>query len=615
LIHACIRAISWAKVESIKSLRIADLASGTGTLLKAALQTVVDNHVRASGEQGKMPDLHSLHRALVEEGLYGFDVVPFAIHLAASALAIHEPDVFFKKMRLYTLPIKGRGRRPKLGSLDYLGTSIIQYQADLFGAHSGPDRMSVTGESGEEVQVPMLDLCVMNPPFTRSVGGNLLFGNLPDAERTKLQTELKRIVARNNIRANITAGLGAPFAALGDKFVKEGGQIALVLPRALLSGVAWGETRELIGANYHVRYIIVSHESGSWNFSENTSLSECMFVAKKLVKGEQAGDTKIINLWIKPKSSVEALGYAEAIKRTTGVRLDGIGVSELKMGDRKIGEVVLSAPEQIRKGIWSEGQAFAQTELNRAVFYLNKGKVYIPGRGIVGEFPCVELGSMGEIGPDRRDIHDGFDITSSFTPYAAFWGHATEDVNTMGQQKNRYLSPLAKASHGRPLRNADLLWSRSGNYLFAERIRLNNARVLSIFLDEPVLSNTWWPFQYKDNKDDAARLLVMWFNSTFGILSLIASRVETEGAWVEIKKPTLKSIRVPDPKTLSSELKRNMLKIFAELAIIPIMRITDIIEDDARKQLDETIMKCLCINANPDILRKLLSQEPLIKSS
>ena len=32
----------------------------------------------------------------------------------------------------------------------------------------------------------------MNPPFTRSVGGNLLFGSLPPTERRKLQNELSR---------------------------------------------------------------------------------------------------------------------------------------------------------------------------------------------------------------------------------------------------------------------------------------------------------------------------------------------------------------------------------------------------------------------------------------
>jgi hypothetical protein len=35
---------------------------------------------------------------------------------------------------------------------------------------------------------------VMNPPFVRSVGGNLLFGNLPELDRGVMQDKLKRLV-------------------------------------------------------------------------------------------------------------------------------------------------------------------------------------------------------------------------------------------------------------------------------------------------------------------------------------------------------------------------------------------------------------------------------------
>ena len=71
----------------------------------------------------------------------------------------------------------------------------------------------------------------MNPPFVRSVGGNLLFGSLPDDERAKLQAELKRLVKL--IGANATAGLGSVFVALADRYLEVGGRIAFVLPAAL----------------------------------------------------------------------------------------------------------------------------------------------------------------------------------------------------------------------------------------------------------------------------------------------------------------------------------------------------------------------------------------------
>jgi type I restriction-modification system DNA methylase subunit len=42
--------IDWSKLDQIAKLRIADLACGTGTLLKASLQTIVENHVRACAD-------------------------------------------------------------------------------------------------------------------------------------------------------------------------------------------------------------------------------------------------------------------------------------------------------------------------------------------------------------------------------------------------------------------------------------------------------------------------------------------------------------------------------------------------------------------------------------
>jgi len=39
----------------------------------------------------------------------------------------------------------------------------------------------------------------MNPPFTRSVGGNLLFGSLPKDERARLQKYLSQILKEKNL--------------------------------------------------------------------------------------------------------------------------------------------------------------------------------------------------------------------------------------------------------------------------------------------------------------------------------------------------------------------------------------------------------------------------------
>jgi hypothetical protein len=137
----------------------------------------------------------------------------------------------------------------------------------------------------------------MNPPFTRTCGDNLLFGSLPETERTRMQKAFQEWCKQHGVEASITAGLGAPFLAAADRCLKPDGRLAFVLPKTLLSGPAWQKSRELLRRNYTLEYLIVSHDPTRWHFSENTDLSETLFVARKASDG---GGTLCLNLWRNP---------------------------------------------------------------------------------------------------------------------------------------------------------------------------------------------------------------------------------------------------------------------------------------------------------------------------
>jgi hypothetical protein len=603
--------IDWGDLEQIAKLRIADLACGTGTLLKASLQTIVENHVRARAEKGRLPDLKGVQKVLVEKVLWGLDVVPFAIHLAGSALALHEPDVEFGAMNLFTLPIGGP--KDKLGSLDLLAGRSVAVQADLFGPASAPARLTGGGEIHETIRVPQLNLCVMNPPFTRSVGGNLLFGHAEAKERARMQAALKKLVATRGVPANITAGLGAVFVAAGHQMLGASGKMSLVLPRALLSGVAWKETRKLLGNSYHVGHIIVSQQPGSWNFSENTDLSECLIAADWTGPEGTQKPTKVVNLWTKPQSSVEALTVAALIRSAAGACLDAAsGTEELRTPAMKYGEIVQVPAKDMRRGNWNEGAAFAQTELSRAAHHLWQGTVFRPGAGAVGSVRLTMLKRIADLGPDRRDIHDGFKPTDQETEYPAIWGHDTTSVQHIAQRPNKHLMALARAKKGRNLRDAHLLWTRSGRLLIAERLRLTTARLLAIRVSEKVLSNTWWPVAVDARVD---KILALWFNSSLGIMSLIASRVDTEGAWVELKKPILQEMPVIDPRELSANAKKKLTDAYDELCKMELQPLPSIAEDEVRGKIDKAVAGALGIRDDLSMLRKLLGQEPVISMS
>jgi hypothetical protein len=234
----------------------------------AVADAITDNYIRSAVEKRKPLTFDELQRALVNDVIYGFDVLHAALHLTASTLALRVPDVAINVTHLFRLPFAED--QDELGSLEFFNSSLIG-GSRLFAAEAS----HVTGKgtaTTKDATVPNLDLCIMNPPFTSSRQPNLLFGSVPDKERSKLQKRLKKLVKTHRLPVSITAGLAAVFTVLGDSYIKEGGRLALVLQRTALSGIAWRRTRELLSQKYDLEYVIVSHEPDHWNFSDTTEL-------------------------------------------------------------------------------------------------------------------------------------------------------------------------------------------------------------------------------------------------------------------------------------------------------------------------------------------------------
>jgi len=600
---------AWSDLGALKKLRIADLACGTGTLLMAAAEAVVDNHIRARAREAYPPSVDELHDLLVSEILYGFDVLESAIHLTASTLALRNPEIPINVTHLGKRDLGGP--ELALGSLEFL-------ESPETGPLFAQPKWIVGKQRGQRpVQLlPELDLCVMNPPFTRSVGGNLLFGQFPAEERKRLQRKLQNLVRRLNLPASITAGLGSVFIALADRYLKDEGRLALVIPRALLSGVAWGKTRQLLEEKYHLEWLIVSHEPEHWNFSENTNLSEVLVIARKREHANSDKEERVncVNLWRHPRNAVEALSVARALLKGDfpDVQKDP-GTLEIAPNGEKLGEGLSVLWSWLRGRLWSFPCAFAQADLVRALFHLLEGRLYLPGEGLFpkrGRIPLCALQDLGGLGFDRRDIHDGFTLARSRTSYPAFWGHDAEAVLSMAQSPNRYLNPRARAARDRPLRHASALWQKAGQVLIAERLRLNTRRLAAVFVEQRVLSNVWWPLATKVAEEEQ-KALVLWLNSTPGLLILLGHREETEGAFVGFKKPVLKQMPVLDVQNISKCALKKLTQAFDQLADASLLPFPEMYHDATRAAIDTAVADALDL---PDfgILRKLLAREPII---
>lgn len=600
----------WADKSSLSDLRIADLACGTGTLLMAAADAAVDNHVRACVAARKTPAVDDLHALLVEKVLFGYDVVPSALHLSASTLSLKAPEKPINATNLYTMPLGGPNHA--LGTLDLLEKNTTP--ATLF---STAEELCFNGPVKRHATIPSLDLCVMNPPFTRSVGGNLLFGNLPEEERSFMQKRLQRIVQEHDVKASITAGLGSVFAALGHERLKSKGTLALVLPRALLSGVAWKPTRDLIAAHYTLEYVVASHDPGRWNFSENTSLSEVLVVARKDGKAPRDQRTVFVNLWKQPRTAIEALDIARQVVEEPVPPLErGEEVLDLVMGGSKYGEAYSVPWSAIKRTFWSWPCAFADVSLNRVTYsLLNDRRHCLSIDGSRTSLPLVALGDIASLGFDCRDIHDGFAIAQTRTQYAALWGHDSQKRTTIEQEPNAYLRPLGKAKERRPLRDAAHLWTKAGRLLFAERLRFNTMRTPAVRATERVLSNTWWPATMHDSRraEELEKTLVLWLNSSVGLLILLAHRIETEGAWTKFKKPMLEQMPVLDARALAKGARRRLVRCYDAVKNAALKPIPMLDHDEVRAEIDKAFEDALGL---PDLspLRTALAHEPIFRS-
>ncbi len=67
--------VDWSDPDTVTSLRVADLACGTGALLTAAYRRIAARHEDAGGDPAE------LHKKVMEEVLIGCDIMPTAVHL------------------------------------------------------------------------------------------------------------------------------------------------------------------------------------------------------------------------------------------------------------------------------------------------------------------------------------------------------------------------------------------------------------------------------------------------------------------------------------------------------------------------------------------------------
>ena len=287
----------WANPEAIAQLRIADFACGTGALLSAVYEQIAARHERAGGDSA------GLHQAMMEEVLYGCDVMPSAAHITSATLSGAQPTVGYGKSRIYTMPY---GRQPdgsvKIGSLEGLAGDSQLVMINT----SDPARR--TGSAGEEtaanlmVDIPddYFDLVIMNPPFTRATNHEGAHADVTNpafaafdasrADQTAMGNRINDLGRGSCYHGN--AGIASAFAALGHRKLKPGGVLALVLPLSAAAGLSWQGFRKMLSDDYtDLEVLSIAANGRDMSFSSDTGMAECLVVARKSPTDHHVGAT------------------------------------------------------------------------------------------------------------------------------------------------------------------------------------------------------------------------------------------------------------------------------------------------------------------------------------
>ena len=330
----------WQSKNLFKNYKLADLACGTGTLLRTGYRRITAFHEQAGGKS-----VGKLHRNAMESGLIGTDINPIAAHLTTSSLVAVGSGEPYGDTRIGWLDV---GRSNALtGALELFSTNEV---TDLFDKIAGRSTGDETSAPSVIVVDETIDCVLMNPPYSRTRGGQRAFdiAGMTDQERLACQKRWGTLV--KNEPVNNKAGMAASFLALAKKKVKYGGRIGFVLPLTAAFADSWSITRRMIEQEFTdiIAVAVASGQAlGRDALSADTGMEEMLLVATRRTKEEisyhksNAAPIHCVTLQTPPTR----IGEAGEIARAIATALDGIGEAgtsrPVMVGEDELGQVAV----------------------------------------------------------------------------------------------------------------------------------------------------------------------------------------------------------------------------------------------------------------------------------
>ncbi len=566
--------VDWANAEAIGKLRIGDFACGTGALLSAVYEQIAARHERAGG------DTAALHKTMMEEVLYGCDVMPSAVHITGSTLSGVEPSVGYENSRLYTMPYGPmEDGSVAIGSLELLQSSDVLTLINL------GDSAKRTGSAGEQTaaqvraEVPDdgFDLVIMNPPFTSdtkhrdSADGvlNAAFAafDASRSDQSKMAGRLKRFAAGMAYHGH--AGLGSAFASLAARKLRPGGVIAMVLPFTATNGSSWAKFRELLAAQFtDLSIVSITDKGHGISFSSDTGIAECLVIGRKTALNEEpAARGTFVSLRSRPASFVESQEISSAIFNSELSRSleDGpYGGVPIFAGDDLVGEL-LNAPVGIQETGWKAGRIL-DASVAQTAHALSTGRLWLPGQAHAQSLPIKLLKEVGERGPDSQLLisssHQGpfyMAPASETATYPALWNHNAKSEKRIVSDPDVQLFVKPGMED-----RAATLWGTASRVHLNRDFRFTSQALAATMTMHKSMGGVAWPtVLFDDHKLDSS--FVIWCNTTLGLLEFwwTANRQQS-GRGRKTIRSSAETLPVLDLRALADSQLRTAESVFDE---------------------------------------------------
>ena len=614
-------------------LRIVDPACGSGTLLMAAVQ-----EVRKRFRRAEVADISEATRALLEDGVHGYDVVPAAVHLTAATLSMAETRQVIHDMPICLMPHGVVEGVPRLGTLDFLPRAPAHkgvQQAYMFQELlPPPERTDGSGGRHAEAQFPSADLFVSNPPYTRAGGPgdsaitdwNPLFGSLLSKADTE---EMKRALKRTlkGTPASTYAGLGSAFVLLAADRLAAGGRFAFVLPATLLTGSRWEPIRKLLLERFRIDWVVVSHDERHrahramlpgrrWvSFSESTRIAEALVVGTRIADSKSGdGWTRFVNLRRNPDQPTEALALVRAM--LSAVDPEDPSNEEIRIGDTAWGEIEFVRQAALTPARWIHG-TFVQGLLTRAtVDYIRTRRV--GARGVDSRVALRELGEVCEFGPYEIQIKNPaqglFEIVetddATRTGYPALWHHKSVDMRSLEQSANARLIP--RRDQDSAAQKAML--GKAGRLHLARELGHAPQRLAAVVTEERMLGvRSWTTLLPKDQRPGVEEALCLWLNGTVGMLLGVASSNRPYLGRSALPSEVARQMLVLDVDSLTDGQLATAREVHREFRSVELQGFAHVWDDPQRRRLDGKLWEGVLgtgMASEVDQLAKSLQLEP-----